>query len=271
MPELPEVETTLTSIAPLIRGQLIGDVIIRNRRLRRPVPPTLRRTLCGETITALDRRGKYLLCQIGNGYLLIHFGMSGSLRVVHATSMPNKHDHVDIVLGSGRVLRFHDPRRFGMIIWTRGNPLQHELLKDLGPEPLTDQFDGEWLYRQSKRRTLAVKNFIMDGRTVAGVGNIYANESLFLAKIHPRRRANRISKHRYDCLATSIKTILTKAIQRGGSTLRDFVDGMGAPGYFQQQLAVYQRAGYACPHCQSKIVTCLIGQRSAFYCHVCQT
>ncbi len=271
MPELPEVETTRAALAPLIVGQLIRNVVIRNRRLRRPIAPTLRRTLIGAAITAVGRRGKYILCALGDGCLLIHLGMSGSLRVVNTEGAPKKHDHVDIVFASGRILRFHDPRRFGTIVWTKSDPLQHEFLRDLGPEPLTDQFDGECLYRRSRRRRLAIKNFIMDQRTVVGVGNIYANESLFMAKIDPKRRAGRISRARYHRLAEAIKATLAAAIRQGGTTLRDFVNGAGKPGYFRQYLTVYQRTGQPCVVCQKPIKRIKIGQHSVFYCSICQT
>ena len=201
----------------------------------------------------------------------MHLGMSGNLRIVDKKIKPEKHDHLDILFASGKVLRFHDPRRFGSIIWTKRDPLQHKLIKHLGPEPLNSDFNGEWLYRRSRKRTQAIKNFIMDSHNVVGVGNIYASESLFLAGINPKRKAGKASLERYERLATAIKKILKQSIKQGGTTLRDFVNGDGKPGYFQQQLNVYGRAGQPCKKCKSTIKEIKLGQRSSFYCPNCQT
>lgn len=270
MPELPEVETTRNGIAPHVIGQNISAVTVRNHKLRKPIPPMLKTSLPGHAIRSVDRRGKYLLCRFDHGCMLIHLGMSGSLRIVDAAETPRKHDHFELFFASGTALRFHDPRRFGVIVWTRRDPLKHKLLKALGPEPLSDDFTGEWLYRRSRNRTQAVKNFIMDSHNVVGIGNIYANEALFKAAIKPVARAGAISMRRYQRLADAIKEILQHAIELGGTTLRDFVNGQGRPGYFRQQLKVYQCAGQACPVCSKTIKSIRIGQRSAFYCGVCQ-
>jgi len=202
--------------------------------------------------------------------MIMHLGMSGSLRIVDKIIKPEKHDHLDILFASGKVLRFHDPRRFGSIIWTKKDPLQHKLIKDLGPEPLNSDFNGAWLYKRSRKRTQAIKNFIMDSHNVVGVGNIYASESLCLAGINPKRKAGNVSLERYERLANAIKKILKQSIKQGGTTLRDFVNGDGKPGYFQQQLNVYGRAGQPCKLCQSTIKEIKLGQRSSFYCSVCQ-
>jgi len=270
MPELPEVETTRLGIAPHISGQTIKNVIVRNKNLRWPITATLKKDLLGQQFQKIDRRGKYLLCYTDHGCMIMHLGMSGSLRIVDKNIKPEKHDHLDILFTSGRVLRFHDPRRFGSIIWTKKDPLQHKLIKDLGPEPLSSDFNGAWLYKRSRKRTQAIKNFIMDSHNVVGVGNIYASESLFLAGINPKRKAGKVSLERYERLAKAIKKILKQSIKQGGTTLRDFVNGEGKPGYFQQQLNVYGRAGQPCKKCKSMIKEIKLGQRSSFYCSTCQ-
>jgi len=270
MPELPEVETTRLGIAPHILGQVIEDVIVRNKNLRWPITATLKKDLLNNKFQRIDRRGKYLLCYTDHGCMITHLGMSGSLRIVDKKIKPEKHDHLDILFATGNILRFHDPRRFGSILWTRKDPLQHKLIKDLGPEPLSDDFNGQWLYRRSRKRTQAIKNFIMDSHNVVGVGNIYASESLFLAGINPKRKAGNISLERYERLTKAIKKILKQAIKQGGTTLRDFVNGEGKPGYFQQQLNVYGRKGEPCKQCKSTIKEIKLGQRSSFYCPVCQ-
>ena len=270
MPELPEVETTRLGIAPHITGQTIKNVIVRNKNLRWPITATLKKHLLGRQFEKIDRRGKYLLCYTDHGCMIMHLGMSGSVRIVNKNIKPEKHDHLDIVFTSGNILRFHDPRRFGSILWTKKDPLQHKLIKDLGPEPLSEDFNGNWLYRRSRKRTQAIKNFIMDSHNVVGVGNIYASESLFLASINPKRKAGNVSLERYDRLANAIKEILKQSIKQGGTTLRDFVNGDGKPGYFQQQLNVYGRAGQPCKKCKSTIKEIKLGQRSSFYCANCQ-
>ena len=271
MPELPEVETTRLGISPHITGQVIMDVVIRNKNLRWPISATLKQNLLTRQFQKIDRRGKYLLCYTNHGCMMLHLGMSGSLRIVSSDIKPEKHDHLDILFASGNILRFHDPRRFGSVIWTKNDPLQHKLIKHLGPEPLSEDFNGEWLYRRSRKRTQAIKNFIMDSHHVVGVGNIYASESLFLAGINPKRKAGNVSLERYERLTKAIKKILKQSIKQGGTTLRDFLNSEGKPGYFQQHLNVYARTGQPCPKCQSPIKEIKLGQRSSFYCANCQT
>jgi formamidopyrimidine-DNA glycosylase len=269
MPELPEVETTRRGVEPHCLGHRVARVIVRDSRLRWPVPDNLEAVLCGQDIVAVERRGKYLLFQTFAGCLLVHLGMSGSLRVVDPAAAPGRHDHIDLLFDGGICLRYHDPRRFGCFLWqTPGQ--QHPLLVNLGPEPLSADFDGLLLYRLSRRRKGPVKSFIMDGKVVVGVGNIYANEALFLSGIHPARTAGRISLERYHRLAKSIKQVLTSAIERGGTTLRDFVGGDGKPGYFAQQLYVYGRPGQPCKLCSTTLQERRLGQRSSVYCVTCQ-
>jgi formamidopyrimidine-DNA glycosylase len=271
MPELPEVETTRRGIAPHALGQRVTQVIVRNPRLRQPVSSQLATALAGQTIHAIDRRGKYLLLRSSAGTVIIHLGMSGNLRVLPANIPAEKHDHVDIVLASGQCLRLRDPRRFGAVVWTGDDPLQHALLRNLGPEPLDNNFTPVHLYQSSRGRILSVKQFIMDSHIVTGVGNIYASESLFLAGIHPGSNAGRIALKRYERLTAAIKQVLNAAIIQGGTTLRDFYNGEGKPGYFQQQLNVYGRASEPCHSCQRPIAQLRQGQRSTFYCTGCQT
>lgn len=271
MPELPEIETIRLGISPHIKNQVIEDISIRNKILRWPITATLKHDLLGQQFQKITRRGKYLLCYADHGCMIMHLGMSGSLRIVDKEVKPEKHDHFDILFASKKILRFHDPRRFGAILWTKTDPLQHKLIKHLGPEPLSKDFNGKWLYKKSKKHSLAIKNFIMDSHHVVGVGNIYASESLFLANINPKRKAGNVSLKRYTYLADAIKEILKQAIKQGGTTLRDFVNSDGKPGYFQQQLNVYGRAGAPCTQCHSTIKRVKIGQRSSFYCALCQT
>ena len=270
MPELPEVETTRRGIAPHVEGRRVTKVVVRQRRLRWPVPRALQRELTGQTVKSVGRRAKYLLLGTDAGTAILHLGMSGSLRLVPADSPPGPHDHVDLVLDDGNCLRLTDPRRFGALLWTRADPARHPLLRDLGPEPFDAAFNGAYLYRRARGRRLAVKNFLMDSHIVAGVGNIYANEALFLAGIHPARPAGCISARRYERLAQSVRDILQQAIAQGGTTLRDFVGGDGRPGYFRQTLRVYGRAGQPCPVCNTRLRVTHIGQRSTFYCPRCQ-
>ncbi len=269
MPELPEVETTRRGIAPHLEGRRVERVVLRERRLRWPVPEDLDARLSGQRIEAVERRAKYLLIRAESGCLIAHLGMSGNLRLVPAETPAAKHEHVDIVLDSGLALRYTDPRRFGALLWS-SQPLEHELLRSLGPEPLTAAFDGERLYQCSRGRHMAVKPFIMDNAVVVGVGNIYASEALFAAGIDPRREAGSLSRARYVRLAHEIKRILAYAIERGGTTLRDFVGGDGQPGYFQQELFVYGRAGEFCKHCGSTLRDIRLGQRASVYCPRCQ-
>ncbi len=269
MPELPEVETTRRGIQPHIQGKVVTQVIIRQPRLRWPIPQELPKLLKRRKLLEIKRRGKYLLLRFSNGHLLLHLGMSGNLRVLPADSMPNKHDHFDLVFGA-QCLRLHDPRRFGAVLWTDQNIEQHPLLEKLGPEPLSDKFSGEHLYQLSRPRRIPVKQFIMDGKVVVGVGNIYANEALFKAGILPTRPCNGISRKRYMRLARAIREILKRAIENGGTTLQDFVQADGNPGYFAQQLQVYGKEGEACPNCNTRIQQVTLGQRSSYYCKRCQ-
>ncbi len=270
MPELPEVETARRGIAPHLLGQRVTRVIVRERRLRWPVPATLVNSLRGQVIRAVERRAKYILLRTAAGTAILHLGMSGSLRVVPCDTPPSEWDHVDIVLASGQCLRLRDPRRFGALLWTACDPARHKLLKGLGPEPLGPEFSGDLLYEKSRGRTVAVRDFLLNGRVVAGVGNIYANESLFLAGIRPQRAAGRISRQRYARLAEALRDTLEQAIRAGGTTLRDFQNADGRPGYFQQTLRVYGRGGESCRTCRTPIRVLKLGQRSAFYCRRCQ-
>lgn len=270
MPELPEVETTRRGIAPLLSGRRVASVDIREPRLRWPVSPALARDLPGQPVRGVTRRAKFLLLESPVGHLILHLGMSGSLRVVSRELPPQKHDHLDVVMDDGRCLRFRDPRRFGAALWTTDDPLEHPLLKNLGPEPLEEEFTAEWLHRHSRRRRVAVKSFLMNSRMVAGVGNIYASEALYLAGIHPSRPAGRISLERYRRLVGTVRGVLENAIAAGGTTLRDFVNSDGDPGYFSQKLLVYGRQNEACDQCGAPIRNCNIGQRSTYYCPRCQ-
>jgi formamidopyrimidine-DNA glycosylase len=271
MPELPEVETARRGIEPHLVGQRIAGVTIRQRQLRWPVPATLIKALPGQTIRAVERRAKYILIKTDAGTLLLHLGMSGSLRVLPCHTPPQKADHVDIALANGQCLRLRDPRRFGSLLWTTTDPARHKLLKDLGPEPLGPEFNGDYLFEASRGRKLAVRDFLMNTRVLAGVGNIYANECLFLAGIRPQRAAGRITRARYQRLAETIRQTLEKAIRAGGTTLRDFQNVDGLPGYFQQTLNVYGRENQPCRVCGKPLHTLKLGQRSAFYCPQCQS
>jgi formamidopyrimidine-DNA glycosylase len=269
MPELPEVETTLRGISPALSGRTISEVRVRNAALRWPVTDEVAQA-CGQRISGLQRRAKYLLITLESGGLMIHLGMSGSLRICAEDDEPRKHDHVDIVLENGACLRFNDPRRFGLFCWWKPPVDQHPLLRHLGPEPLLDGFSGTYLYQNSRGRRGAVKNFIMDGKVVVGVGNIYASESLFMAGINPARAAGRISAVRYGALVAAIRDVLKRAIEQGGTTLRDFTGSDGNPGYFAQELLVYDREGLPCFQCGTAVRKKVIGQRSSYYCPGCQ-
>ena len=270
MPELPEVETTLRGIEPHICGQTISEVVIRNKSLRWPVPLSIKKILPGLKLNQLQRRGKYLLLFTDKGTLILHLGMSGSLRINQLGVAAEKHDHVDIVFENGKVLRFRDPRRFGCVLWTSKPVTEHKLISVMGPEPLTDAFNGDYLFEKSRSRKSNAKTFIMDSKVVTGVGNIYASEALFAAGILPSRQAGRVSKARYQKLADCIKEVLAQAILQGGTTLKDFTREDGQPGYFKQSLKVYDRAGQACLNCQQPIKQKTIGQRSTYYCSYCQ-
>lgn len=270
MPELPEVETTRRGIAPYLEGQRIRSMVVRDRRLRWPVPADLPEWVAGKRIERLVRRSKYILVDCGEGWLILHLGMSGSLRIVPADQPPALHDHVDLVLESGQALRLRDPRRFGAVLFCADEPAQHKLLQGLGPEPLEKEFTADWMFDLTRGRTAPIKSVLMDNRVVCGVGNIYANESLFRAGIHPARQAGKISKERYQKLVDEVRVTLRAAIKAGGSSLRDFVHADGSSGYFQQQYLVYGREGEKCKTCGSTIKSVRIGQRSAFYCPRCQ-
>ncbi len=270
MPELPEVETTRRGVAPHVSGATVTAVEVRDHRLRWPVPADLPERLRGGVVRAVDRRAKYLLFRLPDHTLLLHLGMSGSLRLVPVGTAPEPHAHVDITFDTGRALRFTDPRRFGSLHLAPGDGTGHPLLAHLGPEPLGDAFTGEWLHRRARGRRQAVKAFIMDAATVVGVGNIYAAEALFRAGIHPARAAGRISAVRYRQLAAAIRGVLAEAIEAGGTTLRDFVGSGGSPGYFRQSLSVYGRAGEPCPACGTPLRLSRIGQRATCYCWRCQ-
>lgn len=270
MPELPEVETSRRGIAPYIEGQRIDRVVVRDRRLRWPVARDLEDRLAGATIESVGRRAKYLLLNTNHGSAIIHLGMSGSVFIVERDTPAALHEHFDLELGSGQALRFRDPRRFGSLHWS-DDPMKHRLIRDLGPEPLGEAFDGEWLWNRSRGRRVAVKQFIMNAANVVGVGNIYASESLFLAGINPKRAAGRVSRPRYDRLAATIRQVLQKAIKAGGTTLRDFYGGDGEPGYFRHELAVYDREGDPCITCKTPVTAIVQGQRRTYYCKRCQT
>ena len=270
MPELPEVETTRRGLAPHLLDQRIRTAIVRNRALRVPVPRALPKLVAGATVRALERRGKYLLIDCGHGTLIIHLGMSGRLWLVDAGAEPDTHDHFDLVLENGRAVRLRDPRRFGLVLWQTGDPLDHPLLANIGPEPLSSAFSGKCLYDATRNRSCAVKLALMDSRVVAGIGNIYASEALFRAKINPRLAARRIGLARYEVLAEKIRETLEAAIRAGGSTLRDFVGGDGRAGYFQDEHLVYGRGGEPCGTCGTPVRELRQGQRSTFYCPSCQ-
>jgi formamidopyrimidine-DNA glycosylase len=271
MPELPEVETTRRGIAPRLVGYRVDHVIVRDRRLRWPVTEGLEQRLAGATIDSVERRAKYLLLRTERGTAIAHLGMSGSMRFATPDAAPGKHDHVDIRMATGDVLRLNDPRRFGCLLWTELDPARHPLLARLGPEPMDATFDGDYLYRVSRGRRVAIKQHIMNATIVVGVGNIYASESLFRAGINPRRAAGRISSPRMARLADAIKHVLTDAIDFGGTTLRDFYSGEGRPGYFRNELRVYARGGEPCFACGRPVRQIVLGQRSTFYCPSCQS
>ena len=271
MPELPEVETVCRGIRPHMVGQKISHMVIRQASLRYPVSRRLPGLLSGQSVTQVSRRAKYILLQCTAGTVIIHLGMSGSLRILDQHDTPGPHDHVDICLTDGHCLRYRDPRRFGSISWAGQKPASHSLLRDIGPEPFSADFTADYLYHLARGRRVAVKNFIMDSHVVAGVGNIYASEALFYAGIHPARAAGRIALPRYRRLAAIVRQVLDAAIDDGGTTLRDFYQADERPGYFKQRLAVYDRAGQACHHCGTLIRKLTLAQRASYYCPVCQT
>lgn len=271
MPELPEVETVRRGLEPHLRGRRIARVAVRESRLRWPVPASLADDAQGRRIEAIARRGKYLIVTLDSADRMIwHLGMSGRMFVLDATQPLVKHDHVDFLLDSGQLIRFHDPRRFGAVLWWPRGAASHPLLSALGPEPFDAGFDGDYLFRRSRGRALAVKNFIMNGHIVVGAGNIYAAESLFRAGIRPTRRAGRLSRAECARLADKIREVLSDAVERGGTTLRDFAGVDGAAGYFQQELFVYGRGGEACRICGGTVRTLVLGGRASCYCPDCQ-
>jgi formamidopyrimidine-DNA glycosylase len=270
MPELPEVETTCRGIEPHVLGRRIGSVTVRDSRLRWPVPEDLAARVVGHTVRTLSRRAKYLLMGFDHGVLLMHLGMSGSLRIVKEGLPPRTHDHVDLCMDTGTCLRLHDPRRFGAVLWIEGPPDRHPLLARLGPEPLEEAFHADYLFRSTRKRRVAIKQHIMNSHVVVGVGNIYASEALFIAGIRPGRAAGRVTRADCDRLTGAIRQVLVEAIQQGGTTLRDFVHEDGSHGYFQQSLRVYGRAGQACLSCKCTVKQLIQGNRSSFYCPTCQ-
>jgi formamidopyrimidine-DNA glycosylase len=248
----------------------VVDVIVRERRLRWPIAAHFEAAIRDQTVRGIDRRAKYILIRFDTGTLILHLGMSGSLRLVKLDTPPKIHDHWDIRVDSGWVLRFHDPRRFGSLHWTEADPSLHPLLAKLAPEPLSHAFDGDYLFRMTRKRSVAIKQLIMNSQVVVGVGNIYASEALFRARVAPRRAARRLTRQEAKVLAQAIKDVLGEAIKIGGTTLRDYVNADGAPGYFSQKLFVYERAGAACRVCRSPIKQFVQGQRSTYWCSTCQ-
>jgi formamidopyrimidine-DNA glycosylase len=269
MPELPEVETTLRGIAPHTLNRTVSHVIIRQPKLRWPIPSNIGELINGQKLLGIKRRGKYLLFEFIHGHALIHLGMSGSLRIVDVTMPPNAHDHFDWVFGK-IALRYHDPRRFGCLLWVEGEPQDYKLLTMLGPEPLTDDFTADYLFKRSRKRSQAVKQFIMDSHVVVGVGNIYANESLFMSRIKPIRKSGTLTRKNCEDLVRDIKFVLARSIEQGGTTLRDFVGGDGKPGYFKQQLLVYGRGGEGCNECGKILKEVRMMDRTTVYCVDCQ-
>ena len=270
MPELPEVETTRRGIEPHTRGKKVKALVVRNSALRWPVPDDLHELIKGKALRSVLRRGKYLLLDFGIGHVLVHLGMSGSLRLVPPDQPPSFHDHVDLQFQGGMTLRYTDPRRFGSWLWADGDVQEHKLLAFLGPEPLSDAFTAAYLYQQSRSKKQNLKSFIMDSHVVVGVGNIYANEALFMARLRPRRAAGSLTLPKAELLVKHIKAVLAKAIEQGGTTLKDFVGGDGKPGYFQQQLLVYGRGGLPCRVCHSSLKEVRVSNRATVYCANCQ-
>ena len=270
MPELPEVESTRRGLEREVVGRTIARVTIRDRRLRWPVPAGLPRALAGRSVREVRRRAKYLLIGVGDGTVLVHLGMSGSLRVIEGCTPPRPHDHIDMVLDDGRCVRYRDPRRFGCWLWIDSDPAHHRLLAHLGPEPLAPEFDGTWLRGRLRGRTAPIRNLLMDARIVAGVGNIYANEALYIAGIDPRRAGGRISRRRIDRLVCAVRDVLNLAVEAGGTTLRDYSQADGTAGSFVGRLNVYAREGEPCPRCAAPITRMLLGQRTAWFCRRCQ-
>jgi formamidopyrimidine-DNA glycosylase len=270
VPELPEVETTRRGLGRHLRGRLIRAALVHDQRLRWPVTPHLDALLRGQRVRAIERRAKYLLLRITKGTLIVHLGMSGNLRVVPRLTALLPHDHVELQLDSGSALRFNDPRRFGCFLYTSEEPQQHKLLRGLAPEPLEAQFNGAYLHRITRRRRVAIKTLLLNGRLVTGVGNIYASEALFRARIRPQRAARTLTLAQCRQLAAAIRNVLKSAIRSGGTTLRDYLSADGLPGYFKQKLYVYERAALPCRRCRTPIRQLTQGQRSTYYCPRCQ-
>ncbi|XOV80096.1 MAG: bifunctional DNA-formamidopyrimidine glycosylase/DNA-(apurinic or apyrimidinic site) lyase [Aestuariibacter sp.] len=273
MPELPEVETTRRGVSPHIVGHKVSKVTVRQARLRWPIPENLAAVLANKALTKVARRAKYLLFYFNNNddeALMVHLGMSGSLRICATNEAPLKHDHVDIEFSNGNCLRYSDPRRFGCILWLGSSPNEHPLLNHLGVEPLDDEFDGHYLWTRSRTKQIAVKQFVMDQKIVTGIGNIYATEALFMAGIRPTKSAGKVSKAKYKLFVDAAKVILDRSITQGGTTLRDFVGGDGKPGYFAQQLLVYGKKGQPCPSCATTLKEVRLSNRSSVYCPTCQ-
>ncbi len=271
MPELPEVETVRNGLAPHILGHTIKKSIVRNYQLRWHIPKKLNSILLEQKIIAVTRRAKYLLIKTEFGTLIIHLGMSGKLCIVDQKQKPLKHDHVDIILDNGNIIRYTDHRRFGCILWTTDDPLEHKLLAHLGPEPLTNTFKGKYLYDKSRKIKKPIKQFLMDNKIVVGVGNIYANEALFYSKISPLAKPCDITLEQYNTLTKIIKKTLRAAIKQGGTTLRDFVSSDGNPGYFAQKLVAYGRGGEPCVKCEKLLIEVKLGGRTTVYCEDCQS
>lgn len=270
MPELPEVETTRRGIQPHIVGKRVKTLTVRNRSLRWPIPVELEQQVANKTLKHIHRRGKYLLLEFSSGHILWHLGMSGSLRIIQADEPPMVHDHVDLIFSGNLALRYTDPRRFGAVLWS-SEPIElHPLLNHLGPEPLTDAFNDQYLFEKSRKRSQAIKTWIMDSKVVVGVGNIYANEALFNAGIHPLKATGKLTRKQCERFCHEIKTVLSNAIKCGGTTLKDFVGGDGKPGYFAQELNVYGRGGEACKKCKKPLMEKRLGQRTTVYCTQCQ-
>ena len=270
MPELPEVETTRRALTGTLEGRRIQRLVVREPRLRQPIPARLALRLAGVRIESLERRAKYLVLRTESGSALIHLGMSGSLRITDPGVIPEPHDHYDLVLDNSRCVRYRDPRRFGLLLWAGARPERHPLLRDIGPEPFSDDFNGDYLYALSRTRSGPVKSLLMDSHVVAGVGNIYANEALFRAAIHPRRPARRVGPARYAALAEAVRNVLGEAIEAGGTTLRDFYSGTGTAGYFRIRLDAYDREGLPCPRCETPLRRLVIARRATYFCPCCQ-
>lgn len=274
MPELPEVETTMNAIKPYVLGQKVSEVIIRQTKLRYPLPKFLAEKICGQVVKKITRRGKYILFQFVHGTLILHLGMSGRLFILLTPNLspPKKHDHVDIIFANKIGIRFCDPRRFGALLWTDDTHPEesHPLLKELGIDPLLKEFTGKYLFERARNRKVAVKAFIMNSKIVVGVGNIYATESLFKAGVHPLKAAGKVMPAEFAAIAKAIQHILKKAIKAGGTTFKDFASPSGAPGYFSVHLNIYGKQNLPCPKCKTKLISLRIGERNSVYCRHCQ-